>query len=138
MPSSGSPAATNPPPADGTITVVPKLFGFTLSSEIAEAGPVSFVVTNNDFLPHDFRLTGEGLDEQTARLSPGESERTERLARVIASAEYVWDDRNDAREWLNTMHPALENRTPIQAAMTELGARRVEDLLDQIVYGLPA
>src|SRR4029450_10082791 len=36
------------------------------------------------------------------RLSRGESERTERLARVIAAAEYVWDDRVQAREWLNT------------------------------------
>jgi putative toxin-antitoxin system antitoxin component (TIGR02293 family) len=72
------------------------------------------------------------------RLSPRESERTERLARVIAAAEYVWDDRKDARAWLNTPHPELENRAPIQAAMSELGARRVEDLLDCILYGLPA
>ncbi len=71
---SDSTAATNPPPVEGTVTVDPKLFGFTLSPETAEAGPVTFVVTNNDFLPHDFRLTGEGVDEQTARLSPGDSD----------------------------------------------------------------
>lgn len=72
------------------------------------------------------------------RLSPQESERTERLARVIAAAEYVWDDRNDAREWLNTSHPELDDKTPLQAALTELGARRVETILDKILYGLPA
>jgi len=72
------------------------------------------------------------------RLSLQESERTERLARVIASAEYVWDDRNDAREWLTTPHPELGNKTPLQAALTELGARQVETVLDKILYGLPA
>jgi putative toxin-antitoxin system antitoxin component (TIGR02293 family) len=84
------------------------------------------------------KVVPEATFKRRVRLSPGESERTERLARVIASAEFVWDDRNDAREWLNTTNSALENRTPIQAAMTELGARRVENLLDQMFYGLPA
>jgi putative toxin-antitoxin system antitoxin component (TIGR02293 family) len=76
--------------------------------------------------------------KRRVKLSLQESERTERLARVIAAAEYVWDDRNDAREWLNTVHPELDNRTPLQAALTELGARRVETVLDKILYGLPA
>src|ERR1700677_2101450 len=33
------------------------------------------------------------------RLSATESERTERIARVMANAEYVWDDREDARRF---------------------------------------
>ena len=41
------------------------------------------------------------------------SERAERLARVIATAEHVWADRNDAREWLTTPHPELDNEMPI-------------------------
>ncbi len=72
--SDSPPAATNPPPADGAISVDAKLFGFTLSSDTAEAGPVTFVVSNDDFLPHDFKLTGNGVDEQTTRLSPGDSD----------------------------------------------------------------
>ncbi len=72
------------------------------------------------------------------RLSAAESERTERIARVLASAEYVWSDREDARRFLTTPHPALRGRTPLDAAMTELGARQVEDLLDKIFHGLPA
>ncbi len=66
-----------------------------------------------------------------------ESERTERLARVIAAAEAVWDDQNDAREWLTTPHPELGGRPPIECALTELGARQVESLLDRLQYGLP-
>jgi len=71
------------------------------------------------------------------RLSVDESERTERLARVLAQAEYVWDDRTQAREWMSKPHRELADRTPLDAARTELGARRVEALLDKLFYGLP-
>jgi putative toxin-antitoxin system antitoxin component (TIGR02293 family) len=72
------------------------------------------------------------------RLSAAESQRTERIARVIANAEYVWGDREDARRFLTTTHPALRGKAPIDTAMTELGARQVEDLLGKIFHGLPA
>ncbi len=71
-------------------------------------------------------------------LKAGESEKTERLARVIATARQVWDDDDDAREFLDTPHPELAGKRPIHAAMTELGARHVEDILWSITYGLPA
>ena len=72
------------------------------------------------------------------RLSAPESERTERIARVMAQAEFVWQDRPDARRFMTTPHPALRGRTPLDVALTELGARQVEEMLDQIFYGLPA
>ena len=72
------------------------------------------------------------------RLSSAESERTERLARVIATAEYVWGDRDSARRFLTTPHPMLAGKAPLNAAMTELGARQVEDLLAKILHGLPS
>jgi len=72
------------------------------------------------------------------RLSAAESERTERLARVMASSEFVWGNRSDARRFMTTPHPALRGLTPLDAALTELGARQVEDILDQIFHGLPA
>jgi len=72
------------------------------------------------------------------RLSAAESERTERIARVMASAEFVWSDRADARRFMTTPHPALRNRSPLDAALSELGARQVEEILDKIFHGLPA
>jgi putative toxin-antitoxin system antitoxin component (TIGR02293 family) len=72
------------------------------------------------------------------RLSAAESERTERIARVVANAEYVWDDRDDARRFLTTPHPALRGRSPLETALTELGARQVEEILGKIFHGLPA
>ena len=71
------------------------------------------------------------------RLSRPASERTERLARVMAAAEYVWDDPEQARAWMNRPHPELGNRTPLAVAATELGARSVEAVLDMLFYGLP-
>ena len=85
-----------------------------------------------------YRVVPEATFKRRSRLSTAESERTERLARVIATAEFVWDNRDDAREWLTRPHPELENRPPLEAALSELGARRAEELLDRLFYGIPA
>ncbi|MGZ4999947.1 MAG: antitoxin Xre/MbcA/ParS toxin-binding domain-containing protein [Methylomonas sp.] len=71
-------------------------------------------------------------------LSAEESGRAERLARIIANAEYVWNSESDARAFLTTPHPMLRDRTPLEVSMTEVGARRVEELLWQIYYGIAA
>ena len=71
------------------------------------------------------------------RMKATESERTERLARVIASAEFVWDNPEKAHRWLVRPHPELGRSAPVDCAFTELGARQVEELLDRIFYGLP-
>ncbi len=71
------------------------------------------------------------------RLSPAESERTERLARVVATAEYMLEDNAVAREFLTTPHWKFGGKTPFEAALSELGARHVEELLFGIAFGLP-
>lgn len=60
-----------------------------------------------------------------------------RLAWIVATATSVWSDEDDAREFLSTPHPKLEGRTSLDVALTELGARRVEELLWNF-YGPPA
>lgn len=85
-----------------------------------------------------FRVVPEATFKRRTRLSHDESERTERLARVIAAAEHIWGDRHDAREWLTKPHPELGKRTPLESAATELGARRAEELLERLFYGIPA
>jgi len=72
------------------------------------------------------------------KLSAEESERTERLARVYATAQYVWHSDDDARKFLHSPHPSLQDRTPLDVSLTELGARRVEELLWQLYYGIAA
>jgi putative toxin-antitoxin system antitoxin component (TIGR02293 family) len=85
------------------------------------------------------RIVPEGTYKRRShRLSPAESARTERLARVIAIAEDVWQDREEARRFLTTRHAELGGKTPLEAALTELGARQAEAIMARILYGLPA
>ena len=72
------------------------------------------------------------------RLSASESARTERLARIVAMAEDVWQDHGQARRFLTTPHAEIGGKAPIDAALTELGARQAEEVMARIVYGLPA
>jgi hypothetical protein len=55
----------------------------------------------------------------------------------MAVAEQVWEDRDDAREFLGRPHPVLQDRSPLETAETEPGVRRVERLLMMPEYGLP-
>ena len=71
-------------------------------------------------------------------LNPDESEKTERLARIFATAQYVWDSEDDARVFMNMPHPMLKGSTPLDVSLTELGARRVEELLWKLFYGISA
>jgi putative toxin-antitoxin system antitoxin component (TIGR02293 family) len=73
-----------------------------------------------------------------SNLTADESERAERLARVFATTEYVWNSEDDARAFLSTPHPMLQGHTPLDVSMTELGARRVEELLWKLYYGIAA
>jgi putative toxin-antitoxin system antitoxin component (TIGR02293 family) len=86
----------------------------------------------------DFVAPRATLKRRRTRLSPTESQRLERLARIVAMTEEVWQDKTAAAEFLTRPHRALRGRTPLQMATTDLGARQVEELLASIEFGLPA
>jgi putative toxin-antitoxin system antitoxin component (TIGR02293 family) len=65
---------------------------------------------------------------------PTERELVERRARVVATADYVWKSKADAQQFLNTPHSLLDGRTPLDASMTEPGARRVEEWMWRLFY----
>lgn len=71
------------------------------------------------------------------RLSAAHSATTERLARVAAIVRWVWEDDEKVRQFLWRPHPELAGRRPIDVALTELGAREVEEILARGVHGLP-
>lgn len=59
------------------------------------------------------RIIPEATHKRRQRvLTSDESWRAEWLARVIATAEYVWDSADEARLFQNTPHPMLQGRTP--------------------------
>ena len=66
------------------------------------------------------------------------SEKLERLARIYAFALEVWDSEEDAREFMTKKHPILDDRTPFEASMTDLGARQVEQVLGRLMFGSAA
>ena len=77
------------------------------------------------------------LHRRRVRLSVEESERLERLARITALAEDVWEDDDRAHEFLRSAQPQLGGERPVDLARTDLGARQVEDLLLKLEFGLP-
>lgn len=86
-----------------------------------------------------YRIVPEATyKRRRATLTADESGRAERLARVFATADYVWNSEDDARAFLSAPHPMLQGRTPLDVSMTELGARRVEELLWKLYYGIAA
>ena len=78
------------------------------------------------------------LHRRRGRLTPAESERLERLARLAATAEQVWEDQALAHEFLTSAQPQLGGERPVDLARTDLGARQVEELLMKLEYALPA
>lgn len=76
--------------------------------------------------------------QRRTRLTLEESERLERLARLTALAEDVWEDASLAREFLVTAQPQLDGERPVDLARTDLGARQVEQLLMRIEHALPS
>jgi putative toxin-antitoxin system antitoxin component (TIGR02293 family) len=76
------------------------------------------------------------LERRKSKLSTEESERTERIARLFVHARRALGAEAEAREFMTTPHPELDGRTPFDAAKTDLGARRVEAILNALEYGL--
>ena len=69
-------------------------------------------------------------------LSPVESDRLYRLARIIARTEEVFGSREKARLWLKEPNRALHLQTPLSLLDTDEGTRRVEDVLIRIEHGV--
>jgi putative toxin-antitoxin system antitoxin component (TIGR02293 family) len=70
-------------------------------------------------------------------LTPDESMRVVRFARILAAAQYIWSSDQDAKEFMNHAHAMVDDMTPIEAAWTEAGTRRMEEVLWKIFYGSP-
>ena len=75
--------------------------------------------------------------EQEGVLSRDESERLERIARITALAEHVLESHEEAEQFLTSPHALLEGIPPLEMAVTDLGARRVEGILWGLEYSLP-
>ncbi len=76
---------------------------------------------------------------QQRPLSPQESQRLERVARVWTMALDVYGREEDARRFLNRPHPLLQQRIPLELAVAnDVGADAVEGILGRLKYGSAA
>ena len=82
------------------------------------------------------RVVSQKLNKPAARLSPVESDRLYRFARILALAEDVFESREDAVEWLNSEQYGLGGAVPFTMLQTDAGSREVEELLLRIEYGV--
>ncbi|HEY0525374.1 MAG TPA: Hsp20 family protein [Stellaceae bacterium] len=81
------------------------------------------------------------MDHRTANGQPltrDESDKLVRVARVIALAEIVFGDPAKAERWLRKPKTRLAGGLPMQRLATDMGARLVEEMLQQIDHGIAA
>lgn len=71
------------------------------------------------------------------RLSPEESDRLLRVARVFGCAlDLFHGDRAGAVEWLSQELAALDGATPMEVSRTYVGAREVEEIIGRVRQGV--
>jgi putative toxin-antitoxin system antitoxin component (TIGR02293 family) len=71
-----------------------------------------------------------------SRLTHDESDRTLRMARVVALANDVLGTENKASHWMVAPNRALGGLRPFDQLDTEVGVRSVEEVLYSIAYGM--
>lgn len=71
-------------------------------------------------------------------LTPAESERTERVARIFALSIKALGDEDAARTFMLAPHKYLGGEIPLKYLSNEVGALEVEQILNAILYGFPA
>ncbi len=69
-------------------------------------------------------------------LSPEESAKFVRLARVVERAETVFEDTDNALNWLQSTNASLGGVTPLSLLDTDIGADSVLDTLGRIEHGV--
>ncbi len=70
------------------------------------------------------------------RLSPVESDRLYRLARVLAHANRVFEDSDESAEWIQTPNTALGKQQPLSLLDTDIGVQQVDQVLGRIEHGI--
>jgi putative toxin-antitoxin system antitoxin component (TIGR02293 family) len=102
------------------------------------------------FLLESGRLTQAELDRlvlprktlanrrRLGSLTPDQSDRLIRLARILAAAEETFGTQAKAAIWLRRATSALAGERPLDLLDTDEGTRRVEALLADIDHGIAA
>ena len=74
--------------------------------------------------------------KEQKRLSPDESDRVYRLARVIAHANRVFEDPDESADWIQTPNASLGKQRPLTLLDTDIGVQQVDQVLGRIEHGI--
>lgn len=74
--------------------------------------------------------------KEQKRLSPNESDRLYRLARVLAHADQVFEDPEESADWIRTPNAALGKQQPLSLLDTDVGVQQVDQVLGRIEHGI--
>ncbi|SEP09591.1 putative toxin-antitoxin system antitoxin component, TIGR02293 family [Rhodospirillales bacterium URHD0017] len=74
--------------------------------------------------------------DQDKHLSSEQSSRAWKFAEIVARATTVFGSQDAAEKWLSEPARAFEGKKPIELLATQPGTQLVEDLLQQIDYGV--
>ena len=78
-----------------------------------------------------------GRRKRAGRLTPAESDRLVRIARLTDMVlTLMRGDADATRRWLNTPQEILDGETPLHRASTETGGREVEQLIGRLRHGV--
>ena len=83
------------------------------------------------------RIVPRATCQRVERFNLQVSETAERIARLYAMALSAFQDPDAAARFMMRRHPELHDRTPFDAALTEVGGREVEEIIDRGLHGLP-
>ena len=99
----------------------------TSSSRAGDSG----ILLRNKIVP---RATYQRVERFNLQVS----ETTERIARLYALILSAFQDADAAARFMMRRHPELGNRAPFDVALTEVGGREVEEIIERGLHGLPA
>jgi putative toxin-antitoxin system antitoxin component (TIGR02293 family) len=74
--------------------------------------------------------------KEQSRLSPDESDRLYRLARVLAHANRVFEDPEESADWIQTPNASLGKQQPLSLLDTDIGVQQVDEILGRIEHGI--
>ena len=117
-----------------------------LASQVRSGLPASTVATLAEALSLHRTQVAERLSipprtlsrrlASRSRLTHEESDRTLRMARVVALAKEILGSEEKASRWLGNPNRALGGRVPFDLLDTDVGVRSVEEVLQRIAYGV--
>ena len=119
---------------DGAVAMVRSGLPFAMLDEVAVAAGIGRLTLARVI---DLPATTLARRRKAGQLTPEESDRLVRVARLVAMAhDLMRGDGGAARRWLGDPHELLEGESPLERASSEVGSREVEDLIGRLRHGI--